>query len=118
MRWAVFLFGYNFLSNLKLAEKLELIRLAEMTRVVVGRCSLFLLATDSCYLLYRLCVIIEGLRTNKTLQVAASASKIFTVTSTLILTILNTQAAFLVLGLTGISVLTDVVYLAKTEKWL
>ncbi len=103
----VFLFVYNFLSNLRLAEKLDLIYLPKITRIAIGQCSLLRLATDVSYLFYRLLAIIEGIRTRRLWQVAISISKIFTATSSLILRMLNTQATFFVLVLTGVSILTD-----------
>ena len=113
-----FLFGYNFLSSLKLAEGLDLIHLHEVTRIAIGPCSLLRLATDISYLFYRFFVISEGIRTGKLWQVAISVSKIFTVTSALILKMVDTQAALIVLVLTSVSILTDASNLAKTEKWV
>lgn len=113
-----FLSGYSLLSNLKLAEKLELIHLPEFTRIAIGRCSFLRLATDISYLLYRVSVISEGIRTGRLVQVAISISKIFIVISTLTLGVLNAQATLVVLALTGLSVLTDISNLAKMEKWI
>ena len=114
----IFLFVYNFLSNLRLAENLDLIHLPKITRIAIGQCSLLRLATDSSYLFYRLLAISEGIRTERLWQVAISASKVFTVTSSLILRMLNTQATFFVLVLTGVSILTDLGNLAKKENWI
>lgn len=114
----VFLFGYNFLSNLRLAEKLDLVQLPDIARVAIGHCSLLRLATDISYLFYRLLAISEGVQTGRLWQVAISVSKVFTVTSTLILRILNAEAALFVLALTSISILTDMSNLAKKEKWV
>lgn len=105
-----FLVGYNFLSNLKFAKKLELIHLPEITRVAIGSCSSLRVATDFSYLLYRLSVISEGVRTGRLWQVAISISKIFTTTSTLILRIFNARATLILLALTSLSLLTDTVY--------
>ncbi len=113
-----FLFGYNILSNLKLAEKLELIHLPEMTRIAIGSCSILRLATDVSYLFYRLSALSEGIRTGRLWQAAISVSKVFTTIFSLILRILNVRATLLVLALTCVSVLTDVSNLAKTEKWI
>lgn len=113
-----FLVGYNFLSNLKFAKKLELLHLPEITRVAIGSCSSLRVATDFSYLLYRFSVINEAMRTGRLWQVAISISKIFTTTSTLILRIYNARASLLLLALTSLSLLTDAVYLAKMEKWI
>ncbi len=113
-----FLFGYSFLSNLNLAEKLELLQLPKAARMAVGHCSLLRVATDVSYLFYRLFSLIEGIRKKKLAQAAIAISKIFTIISTLILTILNAQVPFLVLALTGISILTDTANLARMEQWI
>lgn len=113
-----FLFGYSFLLNLNLAEKLELISLPNITRIAIGRCSLLRLAADSCYLLYRLTVISEGLRTGKLWQVLVSASKVCTVAGALLLRLSNTQAALFEFALRACSILTDASDLAKSEKWI
>jgi hypothetical protein len=113
-----FLFGYNLLLNLKLAEKLELLNLPSVTRVAIGRCSLLRLATSSSYLLYRLTVITEGIRQGRLWQVAISASKICTVACALLLRLSSAQAPLLEFALTAVSLLTDVGNLAKMEKWI
>lgn len=114
----VFLFVYNFLSNLRLAEKLDLIHLPKITRIAIGQCSLLRLATDISYLFYRLLAISEGIRTGRLWQVAISVSKVFTMTSSLILRMSNAHAAFFVLVLTSVSILTDLGSLAKKENWI
>lgn len=108
-----FLFVYNLLSNLRLAEKLDLLHLPKITRIAIGQCSLLRLATDISYLSYRLLAISEGIRTGKLWQVAISVSKVFTVTSSLILRTLNAQATFFVLVLTSVSILTELNSLAN-----
>ncbi len=114
----VFLFAYNFLSNLKLAENLDLIHLPKITQIAIGQCSLLRLAIDISYLFYRLLVISEGIQAKKLSQVAISVSKVFTVASSLILRMLNAQPTFFVLALTSVSILTDLGSLAKKEKWI
>lgn len=113
-----FLFGYNFLLNLKLAEKLQLLSLPAVTRIAIGRCSLFRLAMSSSYLLYRLTVITEGIRTGRLWQVAISASKICTVAGALFLMLSSTQAPLFEFALSVCSILTDASNLAKMEKWI
>jgi hypothetical protein len=113
-----FLFGYNFLSNLKLIEKLELASLPDIARIAIGGASLLRLATVISYLFYRLLKLSDGIRTGRLWQVAVSVAKIFTVTSTLILSVSNAEAPLFVLALTSVSILTDMGSLAKTEKWV
>lgn len=114
----VFLFAYTFLLNLRLAEKLDLICLPKITRIAIGQCSLIRLATDISYIFHRLLTIGEGIRTGKLWQVAISVSKVFTITSSLILRMLSTQATCFALVLTSVSILTDLGSLAKKEKWM
>jgi hypothetical protein len=112
------LFGYNFLSNLKLAEKLELAPLPEFTRIVICGSTLLRLATDISYLFYCILSLREKIRRGRVWQVAISVSKIFIFTSTLILRFFNAEATLFVLALTGVSILTDMGSLAKTENWI
>lgn len=114
----VFLFVYNFLSNLRLAENLDLIHLPKSIRIAIGQCSLLRVATDVSCLFYRLLAIPEGIRTGRLWQVAISVSKVFTVTSSLILRMLNVQATFFVFVLTNVSILTDLRSLAKKGNWI
>jgi hypothetical protein len=111
-------FGYNFLSNLKLGEKLELAPLPEFTRIVICGTTLLRLATDISYLFYRILNLREKIRRGRVWQVAISVSKIFIFTSTLLLRFFNAETLLFDLALTGISILTDAGNLAKTEKWI
>lgn len=112
----IFLLFYSFLSNIKLAAKLELIQIEKINRIAIGRLTIFNFLTEGQYIFYCACTAAEGMRTKSWSRVAASIGKISVAALALVLEGLNAKMSFYAPIVTALSLTIDVFCVTRTRR--
>lgn len=108
----IFLLCYYLLADLKFYDKFGFIRLGKIAKAAICHFPVLSLIRKCCYVLYRICAVLEGVKTKNWWKVALSICKIFIVIFTIIVTAQGFHTAFCI-SIISLDLTLDCVGIAK-----